>query len=75
MSSVRDQLRALLDSIVRTAPEEIDCEAFLDHAAVLLEALASGDEVPSELETVSQHLKVCPECREEFEALIRAVGS
>lgn len=75
MSSVNDQLRALLDSIVNTAPEEIDCDVFLDGAAALLEAMSGSDGIPSELETVSQHLKVCPECREEFEALIRAVGS
>jgi len=74
MTTVRERLQSLVEAVLRTEPEEIDCEGFLERAAELLESLSEEGEVPSELARVSQHLSVCPECREEFEALMRAVG-
>lgn len=75
MPTLRERFDALLDAVMSTEDEEIDCDEFLDRAGELLEAMMERNEVPEDLAHVSQHLSVCPECREEFEALIRAVGS
>ncbi len=72
MEPNREQLAALAQQLASTAPEEIDCEAVLDHVAAYLEASQADATLPPELETVGQHLKICPACLEEFHALIRA---
>jgi hypothetical protein len=67
----RAQLLELLRAVMATAPEEIDCEEFLDRVGAFLEALGPDGWVPAELRAVSQHLEVCPECKEEFDALLK----
>ena len=75
MEPTREQLAALARQLASTAPEEIDCEAVLDRVAAYLEAKRSDVALPPELKSVGQHLEVCPACLEEFQALVRAVGS
>lgn len=70
MKPTREQLQELLRTVAATAPREIDCEEFLDRVGAALEGLESGGEPPPELRLVSQHLEVCTECREEFDALV-----
>jgi hypothetical protein len=75
MSSTRqERLRALLRVVHATAPEELDCDQFLARVAPLLEAVAADAALAEELRPVAQHLTVCPECKEEFDALLRAHG-
>lgn len=74
MEALSERLEALLELVASTEDEEIDCDEFLGQASELLEAMADEGEIPPDLASASQHLTVCPECREEFEALIRAVG-
>ena len=54
--------------------KEIDCAEFLTHVAAYLAALKERSTLTEPLRQVSQHLKVCPECREELVALIKAEG-
>lgn len=75
MNDLRKQLNALLRLVSATEVDEIDCDEFLKRAATLLESLVPGQEPPDELAIVSQHLSVCPECREEFDALVRATDA
>ena len=73
MKPTRAQLQELLRMVAATEPGEIDCEEFLARVAPYLEGLGRtepGREPPPELRLVSQHLEVCAECREEFEALV-----
>ena len=72
MEPNREQLAALAQQLASTAPEEIDCEAVLDHVAAYLEAAQADATLPPELEMVEQHLKICPACLEEYQALIKA---
>ena len=65
------QLRALLRLVSSTKPKELDCDQVLQRAGALLESLGEGEGPPKRLAAVSQHLEVCPECREEFDALMR----
>lgn len=68
----RQQMRELLRVVLATDPVEIDCEEFLARVAAYLDSLGPDDDLPAELKEVSQHLAVCAECREEFDALLRA---
>lgn len=71
MTPARRQLRELLRLVAETEPEELDCDQVLDRLGALLESLEQQEEPPPELAGVAQHLEVCGECREEFDALIR----
>ena len=72
MEPTRDHLAELARLVEATAPEEIDCTQLLDHVAAYLEASSAGADLPPELDAVRQHLEVCPGCRDEFDALVRA---
>lgn len=68
-----DQLRALADLVLKTQADELTCDEWLDRAGGYLEAMAAGRPSPEGAELVRQHLTVCPECREEFDALMAAL--
>ncbi len=70
MKPTRAQLDELLKIVAATEAREIDCEEFLARVCPVLDALEPGQEVPPELGLISQHLEVCGECREEFDALV-----
>ena len=65
-----EQVKTLLASTLNTRPQEIDCDEWLENVARYAELHKRGDEIPGELQPVSQHVAVCPECKEEFEALL-----
>lgn len=56
--------------VMASAPEEIDCDQFLERVAAFLESVGPDGEVPPDLRAVAQHLEVCPECKEELDALL-----
>lgn len=66
------RLRELLRVVAATAETEIDCDELLSRVAALLDARRAGADVPPELMPVLQHLAVCPECKQEFDALLEA---
>lgn len=68
------QLEQLARLVGATVDAEIDCAELLQRIAVYLRALESRTELDARLRQVAQHLKVCPECHEEFLGLIRAEG-
>ena len=70
MKPTRAQLQELLRVVEATEPREIDCEEFLARVGAFLEGLERGGEPPPELRLVSQHLEICSECREEFDAMV-----
>lgn len=74
MSATDPQLENLARLVGATVDDEIDCAELLSRVAVYLRALESRAELDDGLRQVAQHLRVCPECHEEFLALIRAEG-
>ena len=63
----------LLRLVRLTKDEEIDCDKCLARVAELAEQVLAGQSVTAGLEAVQHHLTVCAECREEYEALQRAL--
>ena len=70
MEPTKKELAKLARMLADTAPSELDCGAVLDRVAPLLERSQEGEPLDDELRQVEQHLRVCPECLEEFEALV-----
>ena len=66
-------LKKMVGNIISTRPDEIgcnDCFAQLDRFA---ELVLAGKNAAEAMPLVQDHLNRCTDCREEFEALLRAV--
>ena len=69
-----NELEGLLRLVGLTNEKEINCEQCLALVAEFAEHELAGKSVPEGLKVVEQHLSVCSECREEYEALQRVLG-
>lgn len=69
-----EQLADLARLIGATENEEIDCAEMLNLAAGYLKAIRMHSATSDQFRQAAQHLAVCPECHEEFRALILAEG-
>ena len=69
----KPELDELLRQIGLTEDAELNCEQCLALVAEFAEQQLAGKTVPAGLEAVAQHLALCGECREEYEALERAL--
>lgn len=78
MSLTPEEIRNMLDVVRATQSVEIDCDVCLSQVGEFAELHLVGKPVPEGLKSVEQHLSICAECREEFEALceaMRALGN
>ena len=73
MSFGRDDLLKLLGLLDVTVEDEIDCAEFLQRAAWFVEHYDPQEPAPEGCEALVQHLRVCPECLEEFRFLYDAL--
>jgi len=71
----REMLPAAIAKLARDIERTQDVEYSCDDAHRLLdqfaEAVLRGEDVARLMPLVQQHLDLCPDCREEFEALMR----
>jgi hypothetical protein len=65
----KDQIDALLRLVGVTEEVELNCDQCLSLVAEFAEQQLRGQSIRTGLQAVQQHLSVCSECREEFEAL------
>ncbi|MEM9643661.1 MAG: hypothetical protein AAF989_01600 [Planctomycetota bacterium] len=70
MSLSKDQIASLLGLVASAKEGCIDCDACFDHLAEFAEIELAGRDVPEALKAVDLHLKQCPCCKDEFEALM-----
>lgn len=73
MSLSKKEIDLLLELIARTADFELNCEDCLSLVAEFADQELSGKPIHEGLSAVRQHLSVCGECREEYEALYQAL--
>ena len=67
------RLRATLTMVAQTQEQELSCDeayAFLDTYA---DRVNCGEDVAALMPLVHHHLAMCPDCREEFDALLRSI--
>jgi hypothetical protein len=74
MSLAPDELRELARSVLLTRPDEIGCDDWLGYAPSYAELVAASQPVPEPLRKAAEHLDLCPECAEEFRALLAALA-
>ena len=74
MALSKKAIEDLLQLVGLTNDNEINCEQCLTLVAEFAEYQLAGKSVPEGLKMVEQHLSVCSECREEYEALQRVLG-
>jgi hypothetical protein len=68
-----EKLKNLLQMIENTQEIELACDdvyLLLDQYA---EAVARGEDAKQLMPLVEHHIKICQDCREEFEALLRII--
>jgi hypothetical protein len=66
-------LRDLAAVLLKSRPDELTCDEWLDRVGGYAEAAAADEPPPPGSELVAHHLDICPECREEFDALVAAL--
>jgi hypothetical protein len=68
-----EAIRGLLERLERTLPEELSCGEVYDLIDQYADLVQSGKDPASLLPLVEHHLEMCMDCKEEFEALMRAL--
>ena len=63
----------LLQSLAMTEEHEISCDDVFAVLDQFVEAVRRGENPLLLMPLVRQHLDMCPDCREEYEALLRMV--
>jgi len=74
MELLPKQIQGLLRLIGLTQDVEINCDQCLSQVSEFTESKLAGKTIPEALQAVEQHLSVCVECHEEYEALQKALG-
>jgi len=74
MNISEDQIQALLEMLTLTKDNEVSCDECLQSMAEFAETTLTGKTVTEGLQCIEEHLELCGECREEFEALKSALG-
>ena len=69
----REEVDGLLQLVGLTEDAEINCEQCLALVAEFAEQQLTGKSIHEGLRTVEQHLSVCAECQDEYEALRRTL--
>jgi hypothetical protein len=68
-----EEFRELARALLATCPEEIDCERWLDGVGLYLDLIEAGRPIPESLRPVEAHLRLCPDCAEEYAAMREAL--
>ncbi len=71
----QDIFRMLLREIAETREVEIGCDECFKQVDRFVEMKLSGLNTAQAMPLVQEHLEICGECREEFEALLLALGA
>jgi hypothetical protein len=71
MKASREMLKSLLQKIVHTHDDELDCQQVFKLLDVYAEMSARGEDVSAAFPMVKQHLEMCNDCMEEYDALMR----
>ena len=65
------QVGTIVKMLGLTTEYEFNCSQCLQHVSEFAEGQLANRPVDDIIASVEQHLALCPECREEYEALMR----
>ena len=69
----KEEIDALIRMVGLTQDNEINCQQCQAAVAEFAELQLAGRSISASLQAVEQHLSICSECREEYEALRRSL--
>ena len=69
------EVTGLMRLVGLTKDDEIDCEQCLAVVAEFAEQQLAGKSIAAGLRAVEHHLSICEECREEYQALLKTLGT
>ena len=70
MNQSKDMMRKLIKQIALTQERDLDCGEVFAVLDQYTEAIIAGGDVQEQFALVIQHLELCPDCLEEYEALL-----
>jgi uncharacterized protein with PIN domain len=73
MSLSKKEIDEMVRLVGLTRDDEINCQQCLLLVAEFAEQELAGKSIPESLKVVEHHLSICAECREEYEALQKAL--
>lgn len=73
MKLTSQTLRKIITAVTLTHGHEIGCESCFDQMEAFAEAELAGKKPGKALPLVQEHLNKCGECRQEYEALLKAL--
>jgi len=73
MALTREALRKILDAALATKTDYIGCDECLAQLDQYVEQVLVGKEIPEAFRLIREHLEDCPECEEEYLALLTAL--
>ncbi len=71
----KQQVKTLLSFVADTHEDEIPCDECLAGMAEFAETQLVGAEIPDAQKHIQAHIAFCPECAEEYEALLEVVSA
>ena len=74
MTLGNEEYRELARALLATRPAEIDCEQWLDGVGLYLDLVEDGRPIPDSLRPVEEHLRLCPDCAEEYAVMREALS-
>lgn len=74
-SEARALWQKLLQILSLTRERELTCNEVQDLLDVYVDLEMAGENPQAVMPLVSQHLRICPECREEHDALLKILSN
>lgn len=66
-----EQVASIVKMLALTRDREFDCSECLQHVSEYAECQLANKPLDEVIASVEHHLALCPECREEYEALMK----
>lgn len=70
-----EQIKTLLSIVATTSDDSLDCDDCFSKVAQFVEVELAGLDLCESMSLVKTHLKNCPCCKDEFEALLAAMSA
>jgi hypothetical protein len=70
----QSKIKLLLEALLLTHETEVDCDACFNSMAEFAESQLSGALVPEALVLIDDHIRICADCREEFQILKKTIS-
>jgi hypothetical protein len=74
MLLTQDKMKLLIETLVLTRDDEVDCDGCFEFMAEFAENELAGCSVPEALAAIDHHLKLCGDCVEEFKLLKQSLS-